>query len=305
MKRQLNLRQVEAFKAVFEQGSVSRAAEVLYVTQPAASKLVAHLEADTGLTLFERVRGKLVPTRHGVRLYAEVDRVFSGLRQVEQAVDSIRRDEQLHLAVGVLPALSGAFLTRVTMNFLKIFPDVQVSILTLSSPILTDRMVMRQLDLGLVNSMVDNPYVEREPLMEQPLVCVLPPAHALCRKKVIRPQDLDAVPFVAFLPDTQVRLLIESIFVQYSQHLNVVLETATAPSVCEFVAAGLGVSLIHPLFASGLQHGVVVRPFEPEVNFHFQLCRMQSSRNPRLVDAYAKEIRLIAAQISQEMLSAT
>ncbi|KLU21906.1 LysR family transcriptional regulator [Caballeronia mineralivorans PML1(12)] len=303
MKRQLNLRQVEAFKAVFEQGSVSRAAEILFVTQPAASKLVAHLEEDTGLTLFERVRGKLVPTRHGVRLYAEVDRVFAGLRQVEQAVDSIRRDEERHLSVGVLPALSGFFLTSVTMNFLKKFPNVQVSIVSLSSPILADRMVTRQLDVGLVNGMIDNPYVEREPLMEQPLVCVLPPTHPLCKKTLIRPHDLDAVPFVTFSSDVHARRLIESTFEKYSQHLYTVLETSTAPSVCEFVAAGLGVALIHPLFASGMRDRVVIRPFEPEVNFYFQLCRMQSSRNPALVDAYLHEVRLMASQISREMLS--
>jgi DNA-binding transcriptional LysR family regulator len=69
--RQLNLRQVEAFKAVIEYGTVSRAAEMMNVSQPAMSKLIAHLEEDTGLRLFDRVKGRLVPTRRGMRLYEE------------------------------------------------------------------------------------------------------------------------------------------------------------------------------------------------------------------------------------------
>lgn len=128
MKETLNLRQIEAFKAVVEHGTVSQAGIVLGVSQPAVSKLLAHLEADTGLTLFDRVRGKLALTARGMRLYQEIERVFSGLRQVEQAVDSIRRDEQRTLTVGVLPALSGAFIRRATMQFLARHPDVRVSI---------------------------------------------------------------------------------------------------------------------------------------------------------------------------------
>src|SRR4051812_8483162 len=63
MRRHLNLRQIEAFRAVIENGTVSRAAEMLHISQPAMSKLIAHLEADTGLKLFDRVKGRLAPTR--------------------------------------------------------------------------------------------------------------------------------------------------------------------------------------------------------------------------------------------------
>lgn len=80
MVRRLNLRQVEAFKAVIEYGTVSRAAEMMNVSQPAMSKLIAHLEEDTALRLFDRVKGRLVATRRGMRLYEEIDRIFAGVR---------------------------------------------------------------------------------------------------------------------------------------------------------------------------------------------------------------------------------
>jgi DNA-binding transcriptional LysR family regulator len=304
MKRQLNLRQIEAFKAIIEQGTMSRAAQVLFISQPAVSKLLAHLEDDSGLTLFDRVRGKLAPTRHGMRLYGEIDRIFAGMRQLEQAIDSIRRDEQRHLTVGVLPALSGSFIRRITMNFLKIHPDVKVSIETRGSQFLADWLVTRQIDVGLVDSLVDNLYIEREPLMEHPLICALPPAHPLCKKKIIRPRDLDNLPFVTFPPNSQSRRLAESLFERHGARLNVVLETVTAPTVCEFVAAGLGVALIHPLFADGMQRRLVLRRFEPEAAFHFQLCRMKGSPNSGLVDAFLQEARKVADDVIGELLSA-
>ena len=106
MGRRLNLRQIEAFKAVIEHGTVSRAADILNVSQPAISKLIAHLEADAEVRLFDRVNGRLAPTERGMRLYQEIDRIFSGVQQIENAAEAIRREEQGRLVVGVMPALS-------------------------------------------------------------------------------------------------------------------------------------------------------------------------------------------------------
>ncbi|OWT80342.1 MULTISPECIES: LysR substrate-binding domain-containing protein [unclassified Achromobacter] len=301
MAQTLNLRQIEAFKAVIEHGTVSQAAAVLGVTQPAVSKLLAHLEADTGLSLFDRVRGKLAATRHGMRLYEEVDRIFAGLRQVEQAVDSIRRDEQRTLIVGVLPALSGSFIRRVTMNFLRQHPDVRFSIQCRGSHLLADWLATRQIDVALVGSRVDNPYIDREPMFQHPLMCALPVNHELTRKRVLRPRDLDGLPFIGFSADSQTHGLAQVAFEQARARLNVVLETSTSPTACEFVAAGLGVSLIHPLFADGFQNRLVLRRFDPEMQFHFQLCRVHASRNDSLVETFVQEARAVAAQVSQEL----
>lgn len=302
MRPTLNLRQIEAFKAIVEHGTVSQAAEVLGVSQPAVSKLLANLEAETGLSLFDRVRGKLACTPHGMRLYQEIDRIFSGLRQIEQAVGSIRRDEQRTLNVGVLPALSGSFIRRTTMNFLTRHPDVRVSIKTRGSLFLADWLATRQIDVALVGSRADNPYIDREPLFRYPLFCALPVNHALTRKRVIRPRDLAGEPFISFGPDSQTQGLVVKAFENAQAELNVVLSTDTAPTACEFVAAGLGVSLIHPLFADGLQNRLVLRRFDPETHFHFQLCRVQASRNATLVEDFVQEARAVAAQVSRELL---
>lgn len=302
MRSTLNLRQIEAFKAVVEHGTVSQAAEVLGVSQPAVSKLLAHLEATTGLTLFDRVRGKLACTQHGMRLYEEIDRTFSGLRQLERAVESLRRDKQRSLNVGVLPALSGSFIRRVTSEFLAEHPDVRVSIRTRGSQFLAEWLAGRQIDVALLGSRVDNPYIDREPLFEYPLICALPVNHELTRKRIIRPGDLSGVPFVGFSTDSQTHGLVMKAFESVGAELNVVLTTDTAPTVCEFVAAGQGVSLIHPLFANGMQNRLVLRRFAPELQFHFQLCRAQASRNAALVESFIQHARAVAARVSRELL---
>lgn len=302
MPRHLNLRQIEAFKAVIENGSISSAAQIVHISQPAMSKLIAHFEADTGLKLFDRLKGRLAPTECGMRLYKEIDRIFAGVRQVENAAEAIRREEGGKLVIGVMPGLSGSFIQHATTGFLKGRRNVFCSVQSLGSLWIVDWLVARRLDVGLVSARIDNPYVTLEPLMEHPLVCIMPLDHPLAAKSQIEPQDLNQIPFVTFNSEGDIGHLIEGMFEAHGVKAQIVLVASVAPTVCEFVAAGLGVSLVHPLMVSGLEHRIAVRRFEPEILFNFQLCRSVDSRNAQLVEAFAQEVRATAAQISRSML---
>lgn len=303
MRRHVNLRQIEAFAAVIQNGTVGRGAEMLNISQPAMSKLIAHLEYDSGLKLFDRVKKRLVPTEHALRLYDEVERIFSGVRQVESAIDALHREEQGRLVIGVLPALAGAFIQRVTSAFLDTQGSVFCSVQSLSSHWIVERLVARKLDVGLVNGSIDNPHVIAEPLLEHPLVCILPLDHPLTAKSEIEPDDLDKVPFVTFEAHVFMTRLIEQMLDRHGVTPQTVLSASAVLTVCEFVAAGRGVSLVHPLMVSGFEKRLVVRPFHPGIPFKFQLCRSADSKNARLVERYAAVMRATAAQVSQAILA--
>lgn len=302
MTRAINLRQIEAFKAVIEYGTVSRAAQALNVSQPAMSKLIAHLEADTGLSLFDRVRRRLVPTEDAMRLHDEVERIFSGVRQVENAVDAIRREKQGLLLIGAMPALAGNFVQRATMAFLAERPNVFCSVQPLWSQLIVERLVGRSLDVGLVSATVDNPYVTLEPLMEHPLVCILPLGHPLTARDCIQPADIEDAAFVGFNPDSYVGGKVQAILDRHDVKVRTAVIAGGAQTVCEFVAAGLGVSLVHPLMVSGLEGRLAIRPFRPQALYNFQIARSVDSRNARLVDAFVQKLRDTAVQVSKSLL---
>ncbi|MEG3162377.1 LysR substrate-binding domain-containing protein [Sphingomonas sp. LB2R24] len=302
MPRHVNLRQIEAFKAVIENGTISRAAVMSNVSQPAMSKMIANLEMDTGLRLFDRIKGRLAPTENGMRLYDEVGRIFSGVRQVENAVEVIRREEQGRLAVGVLPALANTFIHRVTAGFLKARPNVFCSVQSLGSQYIVDWLIARRLDAGLVGAGYANPYVTLEPLMEHALVCVMPLDHPLAKLSLIEPRHLEGVPFVALSSDTYLGNRVGAMFEALDLEPSIVLVANTASMVCGFVAEGLGISLVHPLTVSGLEDRLTVRRFSHEIMYNFQLCRSTDSRNAKLVDSFAQELRDAAERISRLML---
>ena len=152
-------------------------------------------------------------------------------------------------------------------------------------------LVTRKLDVGLVSSDIDNPYLTGEPLMEHPVVCIMPPGHALSAESLVQPADLDEVPFVSFDPENFSAQRIYAIFMERRLRLNVVMVANLAQTLCEFVAAGHGVSLVHPLMAKEFGKRLVVRPFEPASPLGFRLCRTRESRNDRLIEDFADVTR--------------
>ena len=303
LKRPLQIRQVEAFKALIEQGTASRAAAVLHVTQPAVSKLLSHLEEETGLVLFERVKGRLSPTEQGIRFYAEVDRIFSGMRQLEESIAIIQRNDKRHFSIGVLPALSGPFIQRVTMMFLSHCPDVYPTVHTRASNMVSDRVAMRQMDVGLTSSLISNPNLVVTPIMEIPLVCIMPKGHHLSELQYVSPDDLRGVPFVSYTNNGSIRTTSNDVLRAYGINLNIVLECETAPTLCEFVCAGLGVSLVHPLSTIELQHRMDIRHFKPDIVKFFHLCHVESPRNVELIQEYKQCVQRVANATCAEILT--
>lgn len=304
MPRPIHLRQIEAFKAVIENGTVSRAAEVLHITQSGMSKLIAHLEYDTGLELFERAKGRLVPTSHALRLYDEVGRIFSGVRQVENVIEAIRRERQGALTVGVLFALSGAFIQVATRGFREAHPGVFISLQTRSSPWILQLVAQRKLDVGVIAIGFSNPHVQVEPLLEHPLVCVMPLGHPLADLQAVRARDLEGVPFVSFDRESHTAVNVTRTLDDHGITLDIALTANMAPTLCELVAAGAGVSLIHPLMASGLADRIVLRPFEPEILSSFQICRSRDGKNAKLVDSFVADIKAAATRFLSSMTTA-
>jgi DNA-binding transcriptional LysR family regulator len=300
--RNIDLRQIEAFKAVVETGTVSRAALLLNMSQPQISKQIVHMEADSGLKLFDRFKGRLAPTANGLKLYEEVGRIFAGLLQIENAVEAIRREKQGRLAVGVIPALSGPFIERVTRSFLNAQSGVFCAVEQLPSEWIVERIISRRIDVGLVNSIADSPYVTHEPLMTHPLVLIAEAGHALAAKTVVEPDDLDGVDFIAFDPVADIGNQVASMFARYKIEPKIVLSANVAPTVCELVALGLGVSLVHPLSLSGFERRLVARRFQPELPYWFHLCRLTDSKNATLVADFIESLRAVAAKVSTDML---
>ena len=113
----MNIRQVEAFRAIMKHGSASRAAEALGITQPAVSRLVSELEKTIGFSLFSRTRGRLEPTPECRLFYTDVERTFVGLEVLKHSAAQIRERGPGIVRIANMPGIGLPIVSRAVAAF--------------------------------------------------------------------------------------------------------------------------------------------------------------------------------------------
>ena len=285
----LSFRQIEAFRAVIVSRGITRAAEVLNVSQPAVSRLVRDMEAHLGLTLFRRRKGGLQPTEEALALYAEVERSFVGVEKIERAARRIREHRAGNLRICGVAAMMHSFLPMVVEEFLRDHSGVAVALYTYDNETAVDRIRTRQFDVGYVMTPADRTGVDVGPVRRVRCVCILPPNHRLARRKVVGIDDLDDEPFISLADRTMTRLKIDAAFEAANVHRRLELEGYWSATICSLVERGLGLSIIEPFTAEAFAaRGGIVRPFEPAIDFTFVQVRQARATEPPLLAAFIK-----------------
>src|SRR5262245_3427845 len=114
----MNLRQIEAFRALMLSGTVQGAADLMRISQPAVSRLLGELERSSGLALFDRARRRLRPRPEAHLFFREVQQAFAGLDRLRQKAHDIRAFGLGELRVATVPALAVGFIPQVCQAFL-------------------------------------------------------------------------------------------------------------------------------------------------------------------------------------------
>ncbi|OZI40129.1 LysR family transcriptional regulator [Bordetella genomosp. 5] len=166
----MRLRHIEIFEAIRRTGSLTEAAAALHISQPAASKLLAHAETQLGFKLFERVKGRLVATREAEILTPEVARLNQDLNSVRRLAASLRDSPNGHLRVGCAPALGLGLLPGVIRASRDAQPGITFDIHTHHSAELVQGLMARELDLAITFDTNDYAGLTRAPLGHTELV---------------------------------------------------------------------------------------------------------------------------------------
>nr|WP_273542491.1 LysR substrate-binding domain-containing protein [Szabonella alba] len=261
------LRQLQAFKAVMESRSISRAADALHLTQPAVSKLIQSLEAECGLRLFERQRQRVLPTAEAHLYLDEAENLFLNLSRLGRLAEDLKAMVHTKLTIACYPALAIDLMPQVLNRFQRQNPGAASTLLIRSSPRLSDMAIAQQFDLGISMLPVNHPDVISVPLLRENLVVLMPPGHHLAGREELRPRDLEGEEFVSMGHDDRLSYKIDEYFLKAGVTRRIVGRVALAAAVCGFVRDGAGVSLVGPLTATGpVAAGVKVARLRPPIH---------------------------------------
>jgi DNA-binding transcriptional LysR family regulator len=265
----MNMRQLQAFRAVMLIGTVTGAGELLRLTQPTISKLVADLEHEVGLKLFERASGRLIPRAEAHTLLHQVDKVFTAMEDVERNARQLGRGQAGHLRLVAIPALALDFLPGVMASFLELRPDVTIELNVRPANRVVDWIATNRATLGFASDVAANAGVTMEPFRALSGVVALPSAHPLSRRAEIEPRDLAGERFISLGRDATFRHHVDRIFEEAGVARRIAVETGISATACALVRQGAGVAIIDPMTAvcQAEAPGIVLRPFRPEVPF--------------------------------------
>lgn len=299
----MNPRQIEAFRAVVKLGSMTNAADLLGISQPAVSRLIRDLEAHLQLQLFRREGNRLVPAHEALVLFEEVDLHYRGLAQIEKVAEDLRRQSAGTLSVGAPSSLATFFLPIVTAEFLAERPTVGVTVNSTSSSSIIERVALRQLELGLVQLAGDHPGVRILPLPIPAALCILHRDHPLSTHEVITPQLLAHQDFISLGRASPLRARVDAIFTEQGIRRNQRIEVDMAATARAMVSRGLGVSIVDPFAALSIDNqDVVIRPFAPAIPFEVAVVvpahRSLSGHAQRFLDLIRIRFREKSVQFS-------
>ena len=185
----MNLRQLHAIQAVAELGSVTAAASRLGLTS-AVSRMIAAVEADLGLTLFERYRWRLFPGEHTLHFVLRAERILSSMQELEASTRAISEKRADRLRIIAVPPFLQSILPRAITRRIKANSRLSIRIDAARRVDIPDWISRRDFDIAIVGLPVDRPEVRVEPLPAVGAVAVLPWGHRLAKHSSVRLQDI-------------------------------------------------------------------------------------------------------------------
>jgi len=285
------VRQFEAFHAVVETSSVTRAAELLQISQPAVSALVRALEADTGLQLFQRIRRRLVPTQEAHRLYAEVSRLLGAFAHVEHVANEIRSVGVGALRIAALPALGLRMIPEVLALLRRNHPGIDLALAIGTSQTVAELVSFGHADIGFILPVPGLGQLTVRTLARLPAVVVLPRNHRLAASTSLTPEDLQGEQFISLGQEVPSQRLINSLFDDQNVPRTLGVEMQYGATICEMVACGAGVSIVDPVTAWAYADRVVTRRITPTVTFQIDVLTRTGQPTSAIVSSLLHDLR--------------
>ena len=270
------LRQLEAFQAVAQTGSVTRAAKSLGISQPATSRLLSDFSNSVAIELFRREAGTLIPTSEARYLLSEVGRVFDSLRHLEELNRDLTDRKAGHLRIACLPGFASSHLPQLLASFLRERPGVNLTLEPDRPERILEWIIGEQYDCGITDGFSGHPAVEHTDIAVKTM-CIFPRGHRLSQLDRVSPLDLVDEKIIHTRKGSPFFNSLSQSFSDYGVLLNSWVEVRQFSTACIMVAQGQGVSVVSAIDAEQFKSlGMEIRPFEPEIVHWLSILRPAS-----------------------------
>lgn len=286
----MRLRHVEILHAIRQAGSISGAAELLSITQPAVSKILKHAEQQLGFAVFRRIRGQLRPTDQGEALLGEVEKVYEVLDRTHRAAHFIRQGLDTHLRVVCLPSLGIGVIPAAVRLFRARQPRTTLEIACRHTHEMNGALLAREFDLGIGFGPVDGtervPGIDCSLLTTGEMVFIDRAARdAADGRGAIQLAEIDPERLIGLNSSHYLGVALRGVLDREGVAPFPAIQVQTYYVALALVAAGTGCAVIDEFTALAPPAGVVVRPIDPALRFGvYAYTRAQQPASKRAVE---------------------
>lgn len=269
----VSLRQLRAFLAVAGHRHFRRAAEALHLTQPAVSRLIADLEAELDVRLFDRSTREVVPTEAGRYLEQAVSRVLDELDGVLAHARTQADPLRGRIRIAAVPTLSAGLMPACIARCAFVHPSLEILLRDQNQAQVLDAVRGGEVDFGLTVEPATVEEFDAETILRDPFLLVCRADHAFAAKSGVAWKALAHEPLILLDHASGSRRLIDAAFATRDIPVHVALEVGHPHTAFRMVEAGIGVTVTPALSLDAMRAGLVAKPLSPTVKREVTLLR--------------------------------
>jgi DNA-binding transcriptional LysR family regulator len=240
-------RRLQVFHAVAKQMSFTKAAETLFMTQPAVTFQIKQFEEHFNTRLFERGHGRIGLTPAGEIVLEYAERILALSAELETRLREMTGRLSGPLLIGASTTIAEFLLPRVLGEFKSLHPEVQPKLVVANSEAIENRVAEHTLDIGLIEAPSHLPSLLTEMCCEDELQVIVSPQHPLAKAKSVTPKQLLAYPYVSRESGSGTREFTDLYFRKAGVNpaeLSVVMELGSPEALKGVVETGLGFAIL-------------------------------------------------------------
>jgi DNA-binding transcriptional LysR family regulator len=246
------LQQLRILKAVASEKSFTRAAEILYVSQPSLSKQIKILENRLGIVLLNRENSTISLTEGGRVFLQYSERILALCEESCRALNDVKNGDRGNLTVGASQTIGTYLMPRVLALFAQNYPQINIKVQVDSTRVIAKNVVNREIDIAVVGGDVPEELkknLDIENFVEDELILIVPKSHpfALKKHKKINKDDLYHLNFITLNSTSTIRKFIDNILIQNdieTKQFNIIMQLNSIEGIKTAVSLGLGAAFV-------------------------------------------------------------
>jgi len=284
-------RRLQVFHAVAKQMSFTKAAEVLFMTQPAVTFQIKQLEEHYNIRLFERGHGRISLTPAGDLVLDYADRILALSSELETKLKEITGRVSGPLLIGASSTIAEFMLPRVLGEFKARYPEVHAKLFVANSETIENRIAEHTLDIGLIEAPSHLPALLTEACCEDELQVIVSPGHPLAAHKQVSPKQLLPYPYISREAGSGTREFTDLYFRKSGislEDLNIEMELGSPEALKGVVAVGIGFAIISRVAIERERKlgELIALPLAPKLIRALSLVYPKEKFRSRLVNAF-------------------